>query len=211
MDNNLDSDSESEEVDIENIENNYTSASLIYNIINSNENNNINYNNNETYQYDDINNDANDDVNNYINGNIVTNNSNETDLDQLNHMYNSLVRNNVINRILNPYNMSNRYYNLYSFTYSLPNYYSFYPDQNINDEPEKLSIKDLNKNSKICIIPEEKKMETCNICLENFENNNIARELHCKHYFHQECIDKWLEDKLECPLCRQNLKNTETI
>jgi hypothetical protein len=44
--------------------------------------------------------------------------------------------------------------------------------------------------------------ETCAICIDNYETNNVARRLRCMHYFHKNCIDRWLQDKNICPLCK---------
>lgn len=45
----------------------------------------------------------------------------------------------------------------------------------------------------------------CSICYENFEYTSLVRKLLCMHIFHVECIDKWINVKLSCPLCNKNL------
>ncbi|KAJ8665263.1 hypothetical protein QAD02_006925 [Eretmocerus hayati] len=45
----------------------------------------------------------------------------------------------------------------------------------------------------------------CPICLRDFEKGNIAKSLPCKHTFHKECIEPWLEKTNSCPLCRYEL------
>merc|ERR1712176_1032547 len=50
---------------------------------------------------------------------------------------------------------------------------------------------------------ENKKKETCSICLEPFKNGDEIRRLPCFHIFHKNEIDRWLttgNDK--CPICR---------
>ncbi|GJZ30438.1 putative ribonuclease H-like domain-containing protein [Tanacetum coccineum] len=43
----------------------------------------------------------------------------------------------------------------------------------------------------------------CSVCLTAFEDVEVLRMLpKCKHAFHIECIDKWLEKNSSCPLCR---------
>ncbi|PWA77255.1 zinc finger, RING/FYVE/PHD-type [Artemisia annua] len=43
----------------------------------------------------------------------------------------------------------------------------------------------------------------CSVCLLAFEDAEVLRMLpKCKHAFHIECIDKWLEKNSSCPLCR---------
>ncbi|KAG8375582.1 hypothetical protein BUALT_Bualt10G0115500 [Buddleja alternifolia] len=43
----------------------------------------------------------------------------------------------------------------------------------------------------------------CSVCLSRFEDTEILRLLpRCRHAFHMNCIDKWLENHSSCPLCR---------
>ncbi|XP_073026903.1 E3 ubiquitin-protein ligase ATL42-like [Primulina eburnea] len=43
----------------------------------------------------------------------------------------------------------------------------------------------------------------CVVCLSSFEDCEILRLLpKCRHAFHMNCIDKWLEKHSSCPLCR---------
>lgn len=43
---------------------------------------------------------------------------------------------------------------------------------------------------------------TCSICLDNFVKGEKIRELDCKHEFHNDCIDIWMETHVTCPICR---------
>lgn len=46
----------------------------------------------------------------------------------------------------------------------------------------------------------------CAVCLLRFEGTEVLRLLpKCRHAFHVDCIDKWLEDHSSCPLCRNRL------
>ncbi|KAJ7948398.1 RING-H2 finger protein [Quillaja saponaria] len=46
-------------------------------------------------------------------------------------------------------------------------------------------------------------MIECAVCLSVLENEEMVRELpNCKHIFHVDCIDKWLESQSTCPICR---------
>ncbi|XP_022731432.1 E3 ubiquitin-protein ligase ATL42-like [Durio zibethinus] len=46
----------------------------------------------------------------------------------------------------------------------------------------------------------------CSVCLSKFEDTEILRLLpKCKHAFHIDCIDQWLEKHSSCPLCRQKI------
>ncbi|KAK6140867.1 hypothetical protein DH2020_025399 [Rehmannia glutinosa] len=43
----------------------------------------------------------------------------------------------------------------------------------------------------------------CAVCLSKFDDTEILRLLpKCRHAFHMNCIDKWLENHSSCPLCR---------
>ncbi|KAK1418561.1 hypothetical protein QVD17_27706 [Tagetes erecta] len=43
----------------------------------------------------------------------------------------------------------------------------------------------------------------CSVCLSAFEEIELLRLLpKCKHAFHIDCIDQWLENHSSCPLCR---------
>lgn len=46
----------------------------------------------------------------------------------------------------------------------------------------------------------------CVVCLSKFEESENFRLLPiCRHAFHMNCIDKWLESNSSCPLCRDKL------
>lgn len=45
----------------------------------------------------------------------------------------------------------------------------------------------------------------CPICLGRYENNDELRELPCSHFFHKECVDKWLKINAVCPLCKREV------
>ncbi|KAF7629837.1 RING-type domain-containing protein, partial [Meloidogyne graminicola] len=57
----------------------------------------------------------------------------------------------------------------------------------------------IQQNNKLSII--------CNICKEEFEDNEKALKLNpCKHLFHEDCIMKWFVEKFDCPSCRSEVK-----
>jgi hypothetical protein len=41
----------------------------------------------------------------------------------------------------------------------------------------------------------------CSICMGKYKKNDDIRELACFHFYHKNCIDFWLREKLTCPLC----------
>ncbi|XP_018330507.1 probable E3 ubiquitin-protein ligase ZFP1 [Agrilus planipennis] len=43
---------------------------------------------------------------------------------------------------------------------------------------------------------------TCVICFMKFKEQQLIRELSCLHRFHKNCIDKWLVNQMNCPICR---------
>ncbi|CAM8886554.1 unnamed protein product [Rhodiola kirilowii] len=45
----------------------------------------------------------------------------------------------------------------------------------------------------------------CSICLDDFEMGADAKEMPCKHKFHDGCIFRWLELHSSCPVCRYQL------
>ena len=46
------------------------------------------------------------------------------------------------------------------------------------------------------------KKPQCAICLEHYDLDDKVRTLPCFHTFHCHCIDKWLNMKAECPVCK---------
>lgn len=50
----------------------------------------------------------------------------------------------------------------------------------------------------------------CTVCLSKFEDEETLRLLpKCKHAFHMNCIDKWLESHSTCPLCRYMVEEND--
>ncbi|GFS40980.1 C3H4 type zinc finger protein [Actinidia rufa] len=47
----------------------------------------------------------------------------------------------------------------------------------------------------------------CCICLSRYADADELRELPCSHFFHTECVDKWLKINACCPLCKFEIGN----
>ncbi|KAI3886810.1 hypothetical protein MKW98_017162 [Papaver atlanticum] len=51
-------------------------------------------------------------------------------------------------------------------------------------------------------LPNEANDTTCALCLDEYQPNETLRSLPaCNHYFHANCIDKWLRINSRCPVC----------
>ncbi|XP_022760002.1 E3 ubiquitin-protein ligase RING1-like [Durio zibethinus] len=49
----------------------------------------------------------------------------------------------------------------------------------------------------------DKKPEPCSICLVDYEDQDkVVLLYYCKHFYHVECIKKWLLRKNQCPTCK---------
>lgn len=45
--------------------------------------------------------------------------------------------------------------------------------------------------------------ERCLICLDDYSRDEDVRLMSCKHAFHKDCVDKWLQvGRNNCPACR---------
>lgn len=52
----------------------------------------------------------------------------------------------------------------------------------------------------------------CAVCLTGFEDHEILRLLpKCKHAFHMECVDTWLDEHSTCPLCRYKVNPNDIL
>jgi hypothetical protein len=48
---------------------------------------------------------------------------------------------------------------------------------------------------------------SCTICLEDFEEGENINETNCGHFFHKNCMEKILNNKIKnCPVCRRDLR-----
>jgi len=49
----------------------------------------------------------------------------------------------------------------------------------------------------------------CTICMELIEPSN-TRSLNCSHTFHKTCVERWLNNRNTCPLCRRVVRQSNT-
>jgi len=46
-------------------------------------------------------------------------------------------------------------------------------------------------------------IDRCLICLDDYDPEDDLRVMSCKHFFHQTCVDRWLQTgRNNCPACR---------
>nr|DAD19865.1 TPA_asm: hypothetical protein HUJ06_021328 [Nelumbo nucifera] len=56
---------------------------------------------------------------------------------------------------------------------------------------------------------EERRFFECAVCLNEFQEEEKLRFLpNCAHVFHIDCIDIWLQNNANCPLCRSSISTT---
>jgi hypothetical protein len=60
-------------------------------------------------------------------------------------------------------------------------------------------------------INELKEERNCIICLDDFEQNDILVYLPCFHYFHKDCIFRWIKRNAICPFCHLDIKENLNI
>ncbi|XVF17167.1 hypothetical protein REPUB_Repub10bG0096100 [Reevesia pubescens] len=52
----------------------------------------------------------------------------------------------------------------------------------------------------------------CAVCLSELEEGEKVRRLNCKHTFHKDCLDRWLQQCwATCPLCRTKVLPDEIV
>ncbi|KAL1808975.1 hypothetical protein DCAR_0728498 [Daucus carota subsp. sativus] len=57
------------------------------------------------------------------------------------------------------------------------------------------------------VLKKEISVVECCICIGVFEEQDKVKVLPvCGHYFHSECVDRWLSTQSSCPICRAHLR-----
>ena len=85
--------------------------------------------------------------------------------------------------------------------------------QDISQRREGINIETINNTTSLISINNNNLQnytgEKCSICNTDYEEGQILRKLtHCEHTFHYECVDTWLSRHSTCPICRQDLNQT---
>lgn len=75
-------------------------------------------------------------------------------------------------------------------------------NQNNNRRP--LNNIDINSLNTL-VVCDELPDNTCSVCLDEFKDEDILVKLNCEHIFHKDCLEPWLNDNRNCPLCRRNI------
>lgn len=75
----------------------------------------------------------------------------------------------------------------------------------MNKDGQPPASKDSIEEMPVVEIETEGEEEECVICLEQWENGGKAKQMPCKHRFHGECIEKWLNIHGSCPVCRYKM------
>lgn len=70
---------------------------------------------------------------------------------------------------------------------------------------DKFCVPDNDLKLDICKYKKTNPTEECTICLEDYIPNDKIIFLTCHHYFHQKCLAKWFNYKLNCPTCRNKI------
>ena len=99
---------------------------------------------------------------------------------------------------------------------SLYSYHWFLGDFTWMDEDDNhdvVSQKIYDKKRSVFLLEERKfsasnraYQKECPICLEEFQTNSYIFKTECRHIYHKECLQHWLQSsKSTCPCCRQQI------
>lgn len=65
---------------------------------------------------------------------------------------------------------------------------------------------DINNKKEESCYQESSTREMCAICLEDYKKNDLVRRLYCSHQYHEDCLREWTNKKINCPVCKKNIK-----
>lgn len=75
-------------------------------------------------------------------------------------------------------------------------------DDGNNSSSRGCDLEELDQNYPIYLYQEQEQANCCCVCLEVYEKEDRCRKMACAHVFHQTCIDRWLSQHRQCPVCR---------
>ena len=91
-----------------------------------------------------------------------------------------------------------------------------YPNNNDQTTMDKIFNENKNNNKESNIVKDKikkfpqiyyKKNEfdnfECFICIDEFKENELLKQLKCGHIFHKECLGQWLLKNNNCPICNK--------
>ena len=84
--------------------------------------------------------------------------------------------------------------------------------ENLEDVPVPTNLNILRHNTEVSTYSNlDTTEDSCCICRENFQDTDIVRKINsCGHVFHLNCLDTWLERHTTCPMCRQDIRESNT-
>jgi len=135
------------------------------------------------------------------NRNVYTINNNEYSTSNNDNYYSRPYQ---LNRNTNVYTINNNehqipnndhyYLNDNNNIYLRPNNENIFLNKRRQSSLPEFVIEDINKL--------EETNRKCMICLDEFISKEKVTALPCVHFFHPKCIQKWVEKKNECPICK---------
>jgi len=54
--------------------------------------------------------------------------------------------------------------------------------------------------------PDDGNLRECPVCIQAFSAEKVIVETPCKHFVHEECLLRWCEGSVQCPLCRASIE-----
>lgn len=64
---------------------------------------------------------------------------------------------------------------------------------------------ELQRSTTTCVHRKGDEPGQCSVCLCEFEHGDSLRTMRCRHRFHMACVDQWLAQSGQCPVCKQTV------
>lgn len=127
---------------------------------------------------------------------------NEEETRRFNSTVTFILSNSFVQDLMDPFALINNFSNtveqeIIEFTLNQ----SLQQDEQLIEDEEK-EIDEVITNYK----KKDKEDEECSICMENFVNKCKVFTCKCKNIFHYDCINRWVKNKGNCPICRTPIK-----